>query len=288
METMKKTFIFLLLLAPVFVFVACEDDDEPVFKASVNSSVSFVNAFSANYVISEPTANNVAERFVWGTPDFGAPVNINYELYGAPAGSTDYEVVGVTTTNDLTVAVGDLLEFATDLGLDGDPETTNADGTPNNTGAALFFVRAYAGSDSPDVLETFSDTVALSFSWAEVGGGVNIDEDPFIGYIPQLFAVGAGTSAGWSWDTPEVIPLTSPGVYSGTIGLDASGDSNFRFFTEETVWATGLNYPFFVDEGYDIDDRFSDNEDGDNNFRTSVSGTFIITINTADKTIILE
>ena len=78
-------------------------------------------------------------------------------------------------------------------------------------------------------------------------------------------------------------------VYSGNIHLDASGDSNFRFFTTATDWGSGLNYPYFEDAGFTIDSRFEKNNDDDSNFLfTGDSGFYNLTVDMINKTITLS
>ena len=66
-------------------------------------------------------------------------------------------------------------------------------------------------------------------------------------------------------------------------------EGTFRFFNVENDWQSGLNYPYFVEQGYAIDARLEDAADGDNNFRfTGSPETYAITANGVDKTIALN
>lgn len=103
---------------------------------------------------------------------------------------------------------------------------------------------------------------------------------------PQLWAVGAATPGGWDWAAPTEIPCTGDNVFSGQITLT---NEAFRFFTARDDWASGLNYPHYVNEGYTIDSNFEDAADGDNNFRfIGTPGTYTITIDDKNKTISLN
>ena len=102
----------------------------------------------------------------------------------------------------------------------------------------------------------------------------------------QLWAVGAATPGGWDWANPTQIPCTGFNEYSGQITLT---NETFRFFSVRDDWGSGINYPFYVNEGYTIDSNFEDALDGDNNFRfIGTPGTYTITINTFNKTITLQ
>jgi len=105
--------------------------------------------------------------------------------------------------------------------------------------------------------------------------------------LDQLWAVGAGLpDAGWDWGTPIQFLCTGDGVYSGSANL---ANDTFRFFTSNGDWGSGLNYPYYIGEGYTIDDNFEDAMDGDNNFKfTGTPGSYFFTIDTMAKTITLE
>jgi len=103
----------------------------------------------------------------------------------------------------------------------------------------------------------------------------------------QLWLVGAGiATAGWSWDSPTDLPCTGEGVYSGTVELT---NDAFRFFLQPDWGPDSYNFPYFVSEGYTIDPDFEDAQDGDNNFSfIGTPGTYILTLDTVNKTITLQ
>ena len=110
--------------------------------------------------------------------------------------------------------------------------------------------------------------------------------------LDQLWIVGAGVpDAGWGWDSPIQLVCEGDSVYSGYVNLQNNGgaDNNFRFFTIETDWGSGQNFPFYVDAGYTIDANFEDAADDDNNFAfVGTTGAYFLTIDTINKTITLE
>jgi len=110
------------------------------------------------------------------------------------------------------------------------------------------------------------------------------------GELESYWLVGAGVpDAGWGWSSPAAVPCAGEGVYQSYVTFDSDGDGNFRFFTENGNWDSGLNYPYFIDEGYTIDPMFEDAEDGDNNFLfTGPTGQYLLTVDSVNMTITLD
>ncbi|WP_439129440.1 SusE domain-containing protein [Polaribacter sp.] len=107
--------------------------------------------------------------------------------------------------------------------------------------------------------------------------------------LDQLWLVGAGVpDAGWGWASPVALPCTGAGTYSGQVTF---ANDSFRFFTDRTLeWGSpSYNFPFYEGEGYTIDANFENANDGDSNFSfIGTPGTYTLTINTVDKTIVLN
>ncbi|TMM31521.1 hypothetical protein FDT66_06045 [Polaribacter aestuariivivens] len=105
----------------------------------------------------------------------------------------------------------------------------------------------------------------------------------------QLWLVGAGVpDAGWGWTSPVALPCTGAGVYSGQVTF---ANDAFRFFTDRTLeWSsTSYNFPYFENEGYTIDANFENASDGDSNLKfVGTAGTYTLTIDTVNKTIVLN
>jgi len=103
---------------------------------------------------------------------------------------------------------------------------------------------------------------------------------------PRMLMVGAAMPGGWDIDNPTEMTYSNlTGAYEATV---AFANETFRFFTKND-WSTGLNYPYFLGEGYAIPDLFEDALDGDNNFRfIGTPGTFKCTLNMWEKTITME
>lgn len=272
---MKKIKLFTLLVLTLLAVGSCEDNDGLVFTAVPSADgVAFQNSFAANYLLSGETEDNVAERFVWNSADFGAPVNVTYELQGSIDPTfANFTILVSTSETNAAILVEDLLDFATELGLDDDPATTDGQGNPNNTGQVYFRLRAYTGSGGANTTEMVSENQALNITVIErMGDG-----------CASLWVVGAAAvDAGWDWNTP--IEFTCDGnVYTARLELT---NETFRWFETEGDWASGLNYTHFSGEGYTIDAAFEDAMDNDNNFRfIGTPGIFEVIIDEPNKTI---
>ena len=274
---MKNIKFLTLLFIAVLGFNSCETEDDVVFIAN-NSELSFSNTFQSEYVLTQATAGNLAERFTWNSPDTGVPTNLSYELQKSITGDfSDADAVGTTTANDIAITIGDLLSYANEAGLDNDPETDAP-----NTGTISFRLKSVIGdSGAPE----FSPSQALTVVLPEASS----NPTEAICEVETLYAVGAGLpTAGWDWATPVEFACTGDGVFSGNVELTSDGDANFRFFTEATNWDSGRNFPFYFDDGYTIDANFQNAGDGDSNFQfIGVSGLYYLTMDTNTKTITL-
>ncbi|WP_179021891.1 SusE domain-containing protein [Winogradskyella forsetii] len=103
----------------------------------------------------------------------------------------------------------------------------------------------------------------------------------------QLWLVGAGVvDAGWSWDNPVALPCTGAGIYSGQVALT---NDAFRFFSVNSDWDSGTNYPTYEGNGYTIDSDLINAMDGDSNFYfDGTPGTYTLTVDTGNLTITVE
>jgi len=117
---------------------------------------------------------------------------------------------------------------------------------------------------------------------------VNLNDNTFsiveIVFPTELFMVGAGVpDAGWGWSSPVTMTLVSTDVFEVTTNFISD---SFRFFTVNGDWGSGLNYPYWIANGYTIDANFEDALDGDNNFRfIGTPGVYKITVDGVNKTI---
>lgn len=274
---MKKIALFIIACIALVSFTACETEDDVVFVIGDATEVAFTNNFLSNYVLTAATATNVGERFTWNPVDFGVPTNVTYELQNSLSGNfDDLTIVGSTNGNELSVSIGNMRTFAIQSGLDDDATTENP-----NTGSLFFRLKASIGTAGGE--ERFSSVQTLSVELPEQSTGDPVCE------IDSYWLVGAGVpDAGWGWATPVGVPCTGDGVFTANVNFTNEGDANFRFFTVNGDWGSGRNYPWFVDEGYNIDANFEDAMDGDNNFKyVGESGLYFLTVNANEKVISL-
>lgn len=275
---MKNIKITLLAIVSLLALQACQNDDDIIFEVQQPGEFSFTNTFLSEYILTPQTATNLGERFTWETVDFGVQTNVSYEVQHSV--SNEFETItsfGTTTETQLSVSIGDLLEVAEDMGLSNDPALEN------NQGVIYVRIKAFVGSSGSDE-DAYSDIMLMNLLLPETESG----EDPTC-HIEAYFLVGAGVpDAGWGWESPVVVPCTGSGVFSANVTFSNEGDANFRFFTENANWDSGLNYPWFIDEGYTIDSNFEDAQDDDNNFKfIGESGTYFLEVDSVNKTITL-
>lgn len=192
----------------VFSFNACTDDDEFTFTAKEDpSGLMFTTSPTGSYTLSSTNGDNLAERFVWNAVDFGVQTPVNYELQGAPTENFEStSIVSQGTETNGAVTVNQMLDLAEDAGLDNDPETEEP-----NAGTIYFRVRAYVGNDGGNVVDQFSEVMAVNVMLPEA----QEEEDPS---KPQFYLVGDATAAGWDPDNNN-IPLFR----------DAENDNIFYF-----------------------------------------------------------
>lgn len=179
MKTLNKIY-FLNIVFIAIMFTSCENEDYLVFTAAEPSdAVTLLSDIQPNYLISESTASNIAERIVWSEPDFGAPTPNVYivEMSLNSDFSTIDKSSGDIAENFMSLLVSDLLVMAEAKGL-----------SPGDSGSVYGRITAYAGSSSAsaaisststvfsmniEMLEVDScDELVLS-NWGLVGSAVN-------------------------------------------------------------------------------------------------------------------
>jgi hypothetical protein len=215
-------------------------------------------------VLLETTATDEAINVSWDDPDFGenSSVDVVYEIQFAQA-ETSFMGAVTTSANDMTFSSTheDFNIIVLDAGL-----------TADEAGSLDIRVKATIEMEAGN-MERFSEAITISVT-------------PYsIELAPTLFVVGAGApDAGWDWATPVELPLQGT-KYSGNINLT---NDAFRFFTVNSDWSSGRNYPFYQDAGYTIDSNLANALDGDSNFQfVGTPGEYFIEIDTAAKTITL-
>ena len=277
---MKKISIIGLFIFALISLNSCKTEDDVVFVTDNNGELAFTNSFSAEYVLTPQTSGNLGERFTWNSAAVDVPTNVTYQLQKSITGDfTDSETIGATTGNEIAITIGDMLGFAAEAGLDSDP-----DSPAPNTGDVYFRLRSFIGDGGQ---ENFSASRALTLVLQEA-----TDVVAAVCEFDQLYGVGHALSqTRWTWDNPPSFVCVGTGVYKANVNLTAysgNDDGNFRFFTVPTDWDSGRNYPWYENEGYDIDANLVNAGDGDSNFRfVGTTGEYLLTIDDVNKTITL-
>jgi hypothetical protein len=275
---MKKLILLFIAFTALLSFNACSDDDSPVFVAKADADgIAFTNSFAAKYLIAPAAKENIADRFIWNAADFGVKTNVVYEVQGSiNSDFSNFKVVGTTSETNMAVTIANLLDFAKDLKLDGDPATTRADGSANNTGQVYFRLKATAGTAGAN--ETLSPIQVISIEW--------IETQPTGTACPSLWAVGdALVNIGWNFK-PEGELKCDNNVLQFKAEFK---NENFRFFEESGNWSSALNYAYYKSAGYTIDANLESAEDNDGNFKfVGTPGIYTLTIDNTNKTIVMK
>ena len=272
---MKRLIKILMTFIVVLTITSCEEENSPIFVAQEDiDGIEFVNTFASTYLISEETKDNIADRIIWNSPEFGVPTNIIYEIQGSLTSSFDnFDVIGATSETNYAIIIEDLLDFAYNLNLDNDPNTVDADGNPNNVGE--FFIRIRANVGTVDNLETFSNIQGINITWIESTDNSSCE---------SLYVLGEGiTDIGWNFPGLEL--LCDANVLQVKARL---GNAHFRFFTTVGDWNSGQDYSFYENDGYSIDTRLENAPAGDNFNFIGTPGIYTITIDKNTKTIELN
>ena len=224
---MKKFSIFILALVALTGFNACTSDDDVVFIAQPDpEGINFINTFSSMYILTNATAENTAERFVWNEIDVDVPTNLVYELQGSTTAEfDDFTILGSTSSNNLAVSVRQLMDLAEEAGLDNDPNTDAP-----NTGT--LFVRVVASAGTAGEMAHTSEVQSLTVMLPESGE----EEETFTNF----FLVGDVTAAGWNPDndnTPLFRDPENENLFHFTGRFNGSADTEgFKLLEVLGLW----------------------------------------------------
>ena len=257
---MKNLKILLLTVFAIIGFNSCQDDDDLVFTAAPEAEFTFVNTFLDDYVLNANAANNIAERFVFNSANFNTPSPVNYVLENSILGDfTDaMSVGGQTTTNEISVTVGQLLEKAEMAGIGED-----------ESGALSFRIKAFLGDEGTATEFSYTPIQLINVTIPSQGTGGS-------GIEPSTWGVVGSGYNNWGSGGPDGVFYTTsePGVIVSYVSL-ITGDIKFR---ENNEW------------GGDLGDATGDgvlDADPDNNISVT-EGDYKITINTNDNSYTIE
>ncbi len=257
-------------------FYGCSDDD-PLTIADLNTSeISFSNTFAAEYLISQETASNIADRFIWNNPTPVTTMVFDLQASTTQDFSTFNNIATTASTNQV-VLVSDLIVLAADLGIDNDPATTASNGDPNDRGIVYFRVKATIGNGGAGTNDILSESVGINIRFIESTPSDQCD---------SLFLVGAGvTDIGWNFPGLEL--LCADNIQSIKARL---GNGHFRFFESNSGFIpnTSYDYTYYENQGYTIDPLLENTQNGDNFNFIGSPGIYTLTINNTAKTIVLQ
>lgn len=218
MKDIMRNLTFSIPILAFFLVTSCIDDQGKFefIAQEPTEDLNFTNSFLNEYVLTNQTLNNIAERFVWNTPSFGVETPVQYELQGAPSPDfADLTVLGSTNDNQFAVTVAQMMALAEKAGLDNDPnnnETVEGEVIPNNAGTVYFRVKASVGSQQN--LETTSEPLGVNVFLPEPQGE---EEEPSL----PLIAV-PGNHQGWAPDSAPLLAASGLAKtdYEGYVWLD--------------------------------------------------------------------
>lgn len=263
MKNIKLIGLFILI---AFGAWSCEDDDRLIISSQEPSGqVMFTNTFLNEYILTPETKNNIAERFVWNSPDFGLATPNEYQLQGSTTEDfSEITVLGTTPDTNFGVNVDQMLSLATNAGLDNDPSSEDKP----NVGSLYFRVRAYIGDGGENAPQSISEVTALNVVLPEATGP---------GSGVELSGWGVVGSAANNWGATPDLPFyttSNPDIIVAYVNL-MDGEIKFR---QNNAW--DLDYG-------DVDsDGILDREDGNNIAVTA--GTYKITIDWSDNSYTIE
>ena len=219
---MQNLKILLLTVFAIIGFNSCQDDDDLVFTAAPEAEFTFVNTFLDDYVLNANAASNIAERFVFNSANFNTPSPVNYVLENSILGDfTDaMSVGGQTTTNEISVTVGQLLEKAEMAGIGED-----------ESGALSFRIKAFLGDEGTATEFSYTPTQLINVTIPSQGTGGS-------GIEPSTWGVVGSGYNNWGSGGPDGVFYTTsePGVIVSYVSL-ITGDIKFR---ENNEWGGDL------------------------------------------------
>ena len=266
---MKKLSLLSILLAGLLIFSSCDKEElGPVANTSDPGAPAVTSPSSGeSFTLDRNQVEEEVMTIEWDKPDFGFAAAPTYTIQMDSAGNNfanPIEVARVTQQTSYTVTTGDLNQLLLSAGMAGGE-------------AHELELRVMASIPDEDVSQAISEAVALTIT-------------PFQADFPPIYMIGSAIN-GWSLDAAAVIPSSEPNVYT-TLAEFSSGDA-FRFFTsdlEDDGWAAGIyNYPYFADNGGNIDELLVNAQDGDSNFQfTGTTGWYRVTVNMDTYSVQLE
>jgi len=256
---MKNKYKIVFALLTVVGFSSCEDKNSLLISEPVGSYRVVTPLNGESVVLNENTPTNPGISLTWTPADYTTQSVITYTVQLAPNGSdfSDAQDLATTTSTFATIQSAQLNLAALTAGA-----------TPFVQSPIDFRIKATSGTTGTQPV--YSDTITYLIT--------------AYGCLAQ-YAVGAGIpSAGWNWDSPLTL-ICDDNILTARTNLV---NNTFRFFTVNTDWGSGRNYPYYTTNGYKISTSLENASDGDQNFRfNGTPGTYRIKIDENIKTVTL-
>jgi starch-binding outer membrane protein SusE/F len=257
---MKKSIISLLAIFGLLIFTSCEDTAGPVMEGAPEAPEIIEPGSGASFVLNQEDPEAVLDMVEWSAAEYGFSAAIEYTIEIDLESSFDNPVeLATVRENSYSPSVGELNNRLLAAGLTGSVENT-------------VYLRVKADI-SDDVNSVHSNPIEVIIT-------------PYQDSFPPIYMIGAAVG-GWDPGLAVIVPSDEPNVYT-TLAKFTSGEA-FRFFGQQDWGPDSWNYPYFADNGGDIDELFVDAEDGDNNFQfTGTTGWYRITVNMDTYSVQLE
>ncbi len=224
---LKKISVALVFM---LITVSCtQDDGINIILQPDPQGIEFTNTLSTTYLLSTAAATNVAERLVWKPVDFGAPIDATFRLEGS-IDQSSFSEISTSSENNIAIAVGDLLDLATELGLDEDKGTTDEAGNPNNIGVVYFRIIGFSGGNgAANAEQVTSEVITMNIELIESG------DEPLEPIMISNFGVVGELVNEWG-ATPD-IPLYTreSGALFASVDVVPNGPFNIR---ADNDWVT--------------------------------------------------
>lgn len=260
-NAMKKLILLIFGLAGLFVFASCEDTTGPMVTSNPEAPEITGLSTGSSIVLNKVDEEMEMDVMSWSPASFGFSAAVEYTIEVDPQSAsfdTPTELATVTDTSYSPV-IGVFNERLLTAGLNGGEENT-------------VYVRVSAHV-SDDVSPAYSEPVELTVT-------------PFLDSFPPIFMIGEAVG-GWDPSLAVIIPSEEPNVYTNLARFES--DAAFRFFGQQDWGPDSYNYPYFADNGGDIDSRLANAQDGDSNFQfTGTTGWYRVTVNLETYSVQLE
>ena len=255
---MKNLKILLLTVFAIIGFNSCQDDDDLVFTAAPEAEFTFVNTFLDDYILNANASSNIVERFVYNAANFNTPSPVNYVLENSILGDfTDATVVGgQTTSNEIAVTVGQVMELAQTAGIGED-----------ESGALSFRVKAFLGDlvTATEFSYTTTQQINVTIPSQSTGSGIELS---------TWGVVGSGYNNWGAFADGQFYTTDQADVFVAYVTL-VPGEIKFR---ENNAW----------DNDFGDTDADGTLDAGGDNIAITDAGTYKITMNLNDNTYTID